>query len=226
MKTIIANWKMNGSPSLADRFVTELNNVDTENKIVLCPPAALLGNFRDFRYSIGAQNCFYKEDGAFTGEISPRLLKELCCEYVIVGHSERRTLFNESDEIVYSKWNAAIAQSLRPIVCIGEKLEERSYWEKILEDQLIRYARSGAIALGRTIFAYEPVWSIGTGLAPSLEDLEKIFDFIGNILPTGETDCALVYGGSVKAKNAGDIVHCKNVDGLLVGGASLDIDEF
>ncbi|MDR2268222.1 MAG: triose-phosphate isomerase [Holosporaceae bacterium] len=225
MKTIIANWKMNGSPLLADRFVTELNNVDTQNKIVLCPPALLLGNFRDFRHSIGAQNCFYKEDGAFTGEISPRLLKELGCEYVIVGHSERRTLFNESDEIIYRKWKEAVTQSLRPIVCIGEKLEERSCWEKILEDQLARYIHGDTDTISRTIFAYEPVWSIGTGLAPSLQDLEQVFDFIRNILPKGTGD-TLIYGGSVKAKNAKEIAHCKNVDGLLIGGASLDIDEF
>jgi triosephosphate isomerase len=227
MKIIIANWKMNGNLSLVDKFKRELNDINTENKIILCPPTALVGNFGNFKHFTGAQDCFSREAGAFTGETSPKLLKELGCDYVILGHSERRTIFQESNDIIYEKWEASIGQSLNPIVCIGETSSERANWKEVLATQMTPYLTGSTAvdSLAGTIFAYEPVWSIGTGLTPSPEDLEPIFDFIKNSLPT-KNSCALVYGGSVRSANAHCLAHCKNVDGLLVGGASLDIDEF
>lgn len=220
MNIVVANWKMNGDIFLAEQFVGRLNEIEDVCEIIICPPAALLWSFRNFKYYLGAQNCFYEESGAFTGENSPRLLKELGCDYVLLGHSERRALFHESDEVIYRKWNAAVAQSLRPIVCIGEKLDERSNWKEVLSRQLKNYIDRRD--LNDTIFAYEPVWSIGTGLTPSEEHLAEVIIFLKGILPTS----SLLYGGSVSSRNIGGIMSIDGVTGVLVGGSSLKIEEF
>jgi triosephosphate isomerase len=180
----------------------------------------LIDRFRNFRHRVGAQNCFCKNKGAFTGENSPELLKKAGCEYVIIGHSERRSIFNETDDLVFKKWKAALVCELTPIVCIGEKLENRANWKEVISSQLSLF---GDNSLGNTIVAYEPVWSIGTGLIPTIEEIETIFEFIRS-LPSDEV--SLLYGGSVSSKNAELILNCKNVDGVLVGGASLEIEEF
>ncbi|MDR0968035.1 MAG: triose-phosphate isomerase [Holosporaceae bacterium] len=220
MKIIVANWKMNGTVAFADRFIEEINLVDSKNLAVVCPPAALIGRFRDFRYKIGAQNCFSENEGAFTGENSPKLLKEIGCEYVIVGHSERRAIFGETDESVFKKWKAAIENRLTPIVCVGEKANERENWREILSGQLKLFLNE---TLSETIFAYEPVWSIGTGVIPTKESIETVFEFLKELLGN---QTRLLYGGSVNSQNAEQILNCKNVSGLLIGGASLKIDEF
>lgn len=222
MKIIIANWKMNGDVDLADKFVDEINEVKSENEIVVCPPAALIYAFRNFRYDIGAQNCFSEEKGAFTGEISPKLLKDLGCKYVLLGHSERRAIFNESDDFIFEKWKIAIANNLIPIVCIGEKLDDRDKWKEIISIQLEKYLN---IDLQGTIFAYEPVWSIGTGFIPTTDEIESAMEFIKTKLGNS-SKYSLVYGGSVNASNSYEILSCKDIDGILVGGASLKIEEF
>lgn len=211
---------MNGNVFLVKQFVHRLNEIEAISKIIVCPPAALLGNFENFKHFIGAQNCFYEESGAFTGENSPKLLKELGCGYVLLGHSERRAIFHESDEMICQKWRAAVKQSLQPIICVGEKLEERGNWKDVLGHQLKNYV--GHCDQNDTIFAYEPVWSIGTGIVPSASELGAVVSFLKEKLPRS----ALLYGGSVNAKNAGEIMGIKGVDGVLVGGASLQIDEF
>ncbi|GHU17966.1 triosephosphate isomerase [Alphaproteobacteria bacterium] len=266
MKIIVANWKMNGSISLVNQFVKELNEVKCDNRIIICPPAALVAPMCAARAfvntsstsqaqpayvsedgdsinacaaSTGAQDCFYEESGAFTGEHSPKLLKELGCDYVLLGHSERRTLFHESDEIIYKKWNAAIKQSLCPIVCVGEKLEERDNWQDIISKQLKNYFNqrdvgsddnetydSSEYNIGNTIFAYEPIWSIGTGLVPSIEEIENVLNFIRTSVTALAAHATVLYGGSVTSKNAAAILSSDSVDGVLVGGASLKIEEF
>lgn len=213
---------MNGDVDLADKFVDEINEVKSENEIVVCPPAALIYAFRNFRYDIGAQNCFSEEKGAFTGEISPKLLKDLGCKYVLLGHSERRTIFNESDDFIFEKWKIAIANNLIPIVCIGEKLDDRDKWKEIISIQLENYLN---IDLQGTIFAYEPVWSIGTGFIPTTDEIESAMEFIKTKLGNS-FKYSLVYGGSVNASNSYEILSCNNIDGILVGGASLKIEEF
>ncbi|MDR2781125.1 MAG: triose-phosphate isomerase [Holosporaceae bacterium] len=224
MGIIAANWKMNGDFDFADKFIKEINIVNSKHIVIVCPPTVLIGRFRDFQYSVGAQNCFYEENGAFTGENSPKLLKIAGCEYVIVGHSERRSIFHETYDMIFKKWRAVIDHNMTPIVCIGERQEERSSWKEVISDQLDLFLKNTDFLNDTTsCFAYEPVWSIGTGLVPSLEEIEAILDFIKTLL--GDK-IPLLYGGSVNAKNAAQILSCKNVDGLLVGGASLKIDEF
>jgi triosephosphate isomerase len=223
MAIIAANWKMNGDQDLADNFIKEINAVDCKNTVIVCPPTALLSKFRDFRYDVGAQNCFFEEKGAFTGENSPRLLKEVGCKYVLIGHSERRSIFGESNDVVFKKWRAVVAQNMIPIVCVGEKSEDRDHREKVISEQLSLFLRESDLSESSSFFAYEPVWSIGTGLVPSQKEIESVFEFLRNLLGN---KTPLLYGGSVNSKNAAQILSCKNVDGLLVGGASLKTDEF
>ena len=223
MKYIAANWKMNGNVELANEFISELNKIKTENQIILCPQAALLYAFKDFQHGLGAQNCFYEEHGAFTGENSPKLLKEMGCSYVLVGHSERRTLFGESPEVVFKKFTAAVQQKLIPIVCIGEKLEERENWKDVLTEQLAKFSNFANDT--QIIFAYEPLWSIGTGITPTVEEIKNVAEFLKHHL-CKKIDYPILYGGSVSPENATDILKCQNVDGVLVGGASLHLDKF
>lgn len=213
---------MNGNAEFAHTFIDTFNKIESKNEVVVCPPTALLYLFENFRYSIGAQNCFSEEKGAFTGEISPKLIKDLGCKYVLLGHSERRVIFGESDDFVFKKWNAAIANNLTPVVCIGEKLEDRNRWQDVLSDQLEKYLNTD---LQGTIFAYEPVWSIGAGVIPSVEEIEAVMEFIKTKIGNS-CKYFLLYGGSVNSSNSHQILNCKNVDGLLIGGASLKIDEF
>ncbi|MDR2107456.1 MAG: triose-phosphate isomerase [Holosporaceae bacterium] len=217
MKIIAANWKMNGDFEFTDRFVREINSVAPKNVIVICPPAILIGKFRDFRHQIGAQNCFWKESGAFTGENSPRLLREAGCRYVILGHSERRSIFHETDDIIFEKYKAAAANDLIPIICVGEKDPKNR--EEVLERQLAPFLKE---PLRKAIFAYEPVWSIGTGITPTRDETEFALEFLRNRVG----DVPLLYGGSVNGENAAGISQYKNADGLLVGGAGLKIEEF
>lgn len=217
MKIIIGNWKMNGTAGFAAEFIDAINKIETEACVVICPPAALISTFSQFKYKIGAQNCFYENKGAFTGETSPALLKELGCEYVLIGHSERRSIFGESNELIYKKWKAAISNGLKPVICIGERAEEKARWKEVLRDQLKSFLDED---LGKTIFAYEPVWSIGTGTIPSVEEISAVCNFIKNTVKNS----AVLYGGSVNSKNFREILQ--HTDGVLIGGASLKIEEF
>lgn len=222
MGIIVGNWKMNGNKNFASEMIRRLNGIDSENTIVICPPSPLLYMFNEFKYSVGAQDCFYQASGAFTGENSPILLKEMGCEYVIIGHSERRSLFLESDDLIYKKWEAAVSCGLIPIVCIGECASERKIWKDVLCTQLERYIGKNFC---KTIFAYEPVWSIGTGIIPTVKDIEEVSAFIKYVLGSS-SEYSILYGGSVNARNVSQILACNNIDGVLVGGASLKAEEF
>lgn len=225
MKFVIANWKMNGDFDLVNQMVAGIKKGGEYCKIIVCPPVALAASFKGFEYNLGAQNCFYEEKGAFTGENSPKLLKEIGCKYVILGHSERRAIFHESDELIFKKWNAAINCELTPIVCIGETAEERSGWKDVLATQLMNYCADKSLNLHDTVFAYEPVWSIGTGKIPSVKEIEEAVGFVRGIIGA-ERNYYAVYGGSVNGNNAAEIFGIKGLDGVLVGSASLKISDF
>lgn len=241
-KTIIAgNWKMYKTVSQSLTFVQELLGATKGIKdveVVLCPPftalfpvaMALTGS----GVKVGAQDVYWADEGAFTGEISPGMLKEACCSYVIIGHSERRQFFGEVDESVNRKVKAVLACGLTPIMCVGERLEEREsgITEKVIKTQ-IESGLSGLTAeqVAGLVIAYEPVWAIGTGKTASDADAQQVIAFIRGLVSdlygveTAEQVC-IQYGGSVKPQNAAGLLAMPDIDGALVGGASLDAQDF
>ena len=235
---IAGNWKMNTTINEAIELVktmqTGLDKIDNVEK-VLCPPfislAAVGELIKGSSIKLGAQNLYFEEKGAYTGEISPLMLVELC-EFVIIGHSERRQYFNETDEIINKKVPAALKAGLKPILCIGERLEENEagLTEEVVTKQL-RSALAGIDYLGGMIIAYEPVWAIGTGKTATGEQANQTISLIRhNIseLYDEETaqDVRILYGGSVTADNATEFMQQLEIDGALVGGASLKADQF
>ncbi len=221
MKFLIANWKMNGSIEFTENFLKTIGSIKTGNRVIVCPPFPLLYKFENFSHSLGAQNCSNKVSGAFTGETSPLLLKELGCKYVIIGHSERRRIFKESDEVISEKYKTLTELDMTPIICVGETEEERPTWRKILSIQLNLIKDSQN--LSKAIIAYEPIWSIGSGKTPTVEEIDEVLNFIKE---TTHFKCPTLYGGSVNIKNIEDILTIPSADGVLVGGASLKIEEF
>ncbi|MBQ3565299.1 MAG: triose-phosphate isomerase [Alphaproteobacteria bacterium] len=212
MKFLIANWKMNGDLHFAEQYVQEMNDISSEHEIIICPPFPLLLKFKDCVHSLGAQNCCFASDGAFTGEVSPNLLKELGCTYVIIGHSERRTIFHETDADIEQKFKILSELKLNPIVCIGEKENERDNWKGILSKQISWMQNAN---LENAIIAYEPLWSIGTNIIPTTNEISEVAKFLKS-----QIDAPVTYGGSVNASNACTIFNIPNIDGLLIGRAS------
>ncbi len=231
------NWKMNkGTPSEAIEMLKEMiplvikiSSVD----IVIVPPFTALSStiqtVKNTNIMVGAQNMYYEEKGAFTGEVSPIFLKELGCKYVILGHSERRDIFNESDDLINKKLKKALKSDLNPIVCIGEHLEEREAGrtKNVIENQFnLTFKDLKSEEFSRVIIAYEPIWAIGTGKTATPEQAEEIHIFIRELIAsiygknTAET-VRIQYGGSIKPNNAKEIFEKENIDGGLVGGASL-----
>jgi triosephosphate isomerase len=241
-KIVAANWKMNMTQTEASAFVStfllELGEA-REVEVVLVPPftaiAAVNTAIEDAQHvKVGAQNMHWERSGAFTGEISPAMLRDLFVRYVVLGHSERRTLFGETDEIVNRKVRAAHEAMLRPIVCVGETLEqrERGDVEKVLGAQLKgSLAGLDAKELFETVIAYEPVWAIGTGKTATADQAQEAHAFIRQVLreisDEGTADkIRIQYGGSVKPDNARTLMTQADIDGALVGGASLDPRSF
>ena len=239
-KVIAGNWKMNMLPNEAIKFIDELTPLvkDTENEVILCVP------YTDLFYSllvaqntnikIGAQNMHFEESGAYTGEVSGKMLKSIGVQYVIIGHSERRQYFAETDETVNKKIKAAFKYELKPIVCVGESLEQREAGKanEIVTDQ-IEKALEGLTddQVINTIVAYEPIWAIGTGKTATAEDANEMTKTIRNKIADiyGQNVAEKViiqYGGSVKSSNAKELFSMSDIDGGLVGGASLKSDEF
>ncbi len=240
-KTIIAgNWKMNKTPSETTAFVKELIPVvrDAECEVVICVPFVDLQNAveaaKGTNIHIGAENLHWKESGAYTGEISAEMLRDLGVEYVVVGHSERRQYFAETDITVNLKIKAALAAGLKPILCVGEKLEERdSGATDIVLTTQTGYALDGVSAedAKKIVIAYEPVWAIGTGRTATAEEADAGNGVIRKTLADlygAETAEAVTiqYGGSMNAKNAAELLSKVNVDGGLIGGASLKSEDF
>jgi triosephosphate isomerase (TIM) len=241
-KIIAANWKMNMTQSEAADFVaTFLLEIgeSTEVEVVLVPPFTAIAKVTEAlgaaqNIKVGAQNMHWERNGAFTGEISSAMLRDLFVRYVVLGHSERRTLFGETDEIVNRKVRAAHEAMLRPIVCVGETLEERDQGsvEEVLSRQL-RGSLSGLETkeLGDTVIAYEPVWAIGTGRTATAEQAQAAHAFIRQTLREISDEATadkirIQYGGSVKPDNARSLMSQPDIDGALVGGASLDPRSF
>lgn len=239
-KVIAGNWKMNMLPNEAISMITELAPLvkDADAEVVLCVP------YTDLFYSlltaqgtnikIGAQNMHFEEKGAFTGEVSASMLKSIGVEYVIIGHSERRAYFAETDETVNKKVKAAFAHDLKPIVCVGESLEQR---EQGLAYDVIESQTEKALEgltnsqVQNTIIAYEPIWAIGTGKTATKEDaneaIKKIREKIAKIYGQNVADGVIIqYGGSMKPENAKDLLNMSDIDGGLIGGASLKAENF
>lgn len=241
-KIVAANWKMNmtqtESAAFVETFVREIAE-SSEVEVVLVPPFTALAKVSEAlgaseKVKLGAQNMYWEKSGAFTGEISAAMLRDLFVRYVVLGHSERRALLGETDEIVNRKVQAAHDASLKPIVCIGETLDqrERGDVEKVLGGQLRgSLANVSAKELGDTVVAYEPVWAIGTGKTATTEQAQEAHAFIRRTLteisdePTAGK-IRIQYGGSVKPDNARSLMSQPDIDGALVGGASLDPHSF
>ena len=239
-KVIAGNWKMNMLP---DETINYINTIaplvkDTENEVILCVPYtdlfyALL-NAQDTNIKIGAQNMHWEETGAYTGEISAEMLKAINVQYVIIGHSERRQYYNETDETVNKKLIKALQVGLSPIVCVGETLEERESGETadVITNQVLK-ALEGLSKedMLKTIIAYEPIWAIGTGKTATAEDANETIKTIRKEIEKkygkDVSDCVIIlYGGSVKSTNAKELFTTSDIDGGLVGGASLKPEEF
>ena len=239
-KVIAGNWKMNMLPDAAIRFIDELTPLvkDAESEVILCVPYtdlfyALL-TAQNTNIKIGAQNMHWEESGAYTGEVSGQMLKAIGVEYVIIGHSERRQYFAETDETVNKKLKSAFKYGLKPIVCVGETLEEREAGkaEEIITSQTEK-ALEGLTEeqVANTIIAYEPIWAIGTGKTATSEDannaIKSIRNKISNMYGQMVAERVIIqYGGSVKASNAKELFTMSDIDGGLVGGASLKSEEF
>jgi len=235
---IAGNWKMNMNNSETKAFLDELkikiNNFEFINniKIIICPPFTSLMTAKNCiantKIKLGAQNMYYKNSGAFTGEISPLMLNEIGCDYVIIGHSERRQYFGETNEMVQKKIRAALDSSLTPIMCIGETLLERDSGKTF--DVLARQLDEGLDGIptkdfNRLIIAYEPIWAIGTGLTASNFQISEVHYWIKeHYFPERTTN--ILYGGSFNENNATEILNISDVDGALIGGASLKVSSF
>ena len=241
-KPIVAgNWKMNNTVAEALALVTEIKRRAVEVKgvdIVLCPPFTALQSVSNAvsgtAIGLGAQNMHWEKSGAFTGEVSAAMLRELYCHYVIIGHSERRALFGETDEAVNRKIKTALASNLRPIVCVGETLKQRqaNQTEAVIRAQVLNGLKDIAPdQFATVIMAYEPVWAIGTGMTATPAQAQDVHLFIRGLLQemAGERAAQAVriqYGGSVKPANAKELFHQPDIDGGLIGGAALDADLF
>ena len=241
-KLIAANWKMNKNAKEAVSFAKELKKLAKEDKnaeIVICPSFTLLSAVADelkgSNIRLGAQNMHFESSGAYTGEISPSMLKEIGCEYVILGHSERREHFNEGNESINKKVLSALKNGMKPILCIGETHEERlkELTDDVLEDQLLK-CLDGVKDIKNVVIAYEPVWAISKGdpnkKAATKGDAEEAHLFIRQVLSGIYDEAAkevrIIYGGSMKPENAKELLGMRNINGGLVGNASLDAKSF
>ena len=234
---IAGNWKMNLFKAEAKSLVLDLVNADIgddQSDVVICPPSTLLGSVAELlvgsSLSLGAQNCHHQNAGAFTGEISAAMLEDLGCDYVILGHSERRTLSGETDVQVRMKMKASASAGLTSIICVGESLDQREEGKAmdVIENQ-VRESMWEGMTTRNCIVAYEPIGAIGSGKTAEIRDIDKMHTHIREILCDISLEGAnirILYGGSVNAGNARDIFKITEVGGALVGGASLKSQDF
>lgn len=233
-KLIAANWKMFKNPQETRSFCESLRKVlpiHLEKNIFIFPQSICIETLKialsSTNIKVGAQNCYSENEGAFTGEISPRTLAQMGCTSVLVGHSERRLLFGETNESCNKKIKLIQEHKLLPIYCVGESLEERKTEKtfEVLEKQLVEGLEG--VDIKRVIIAYEPIWAIGTGEVATPEVAQDAHEFIRNTVKRkGNEDVTVLYGGSVKAENAPMLIEKPDIDGFLVGGASLKADSF
>jgi len=241
-KVIAGNWKMNNdlseSQSLISKLVNDLSNEKISCDVIVCPPFTSLSKanslLKNSVIKLGAQNMYFEENGAFTGEISASMLKSTGCEYVILGHSERRTIFGETDQVINKKIIKALQSGLLPIFCVGETLKERESDEtnNIIKRQITEGLKNiTSDDMKKIIVAYEPVWAIGTGKTASPQQAEDVHAFIRGLVKSLYTneiaeELVIQYGGSVKPDNAKELLSQKDIDGALVGGACLKSESF
>lgn len=239
-KVIAGNWKMHKTKEEAEQFIEAVRDVKTaeHTEAIICAPFPYLTTLVDkangTNVQIAAQTMHYEESGAFTGEVSPKMLQDIGVTHVIIGHSERRAYFNETDETVNKKVQAAFAHDITPIVCVGESLEQREANETLAHiEQQVKVALQGLDdeQIANTIIAYEPIWAIGTGKTASSEDANEVCAHIRNIVseiasPSVAKKIVIQYGGSVKPENIEELLNTSDIDGALVGGASLEAESF
>lgn len=236
---IAGNWKMNNTIKegleLIEDIKTHKMNDDVE--AVVCVPFTLLKDLKaaieGTNIKIGAQNMHWEESGAFTGEVSPKMLKEIPVDYVLIGHSERRQYFNETDETVNKKIKSALDHNIKPIVCVGETLEQRESGtaEDVIKNQIIKaFEGINKDNISKIVVAYEPIWAIGTGKTASADDANDMILFIretiGSLYEKEKDLVRIQYGGSVKPSNISELMSKSEIDGALVGGASLKAEDF
>lgn len=239
---IAGNWKMNNDLKESEKLIVELKNLLQNEKpncdVIVCPPFTSLSEaaklLKGTQIKLGAQNMHFEDSGAFTGEVSASMLISVGCEYVILGHSERRNIFGETDEMINKKIKKALSVGLKPIFCVGELLEERENGStnEVVKRQILRGLK-GILddEMKKIIIAYEPVWAIGTGKTASPAQAQAVHEFIRDLIEIEyslETanDVTIQYGGSVKPENAKELISQKDIDGALVGGACLKADSF
>lgn len=238
-KLAAGNWKMNMLPSQCGAFIKELAEKakDAKNDILVCPTAvclpAAVEAAKGTNIKVGAQNMYFEEKGAFTGEIAPDMLCDIGVTHVIIGHSERREYFAETDETVNKKVLKALEKGLTPVLCCGETLEQRKSGitiEFIRTQMKIALTGISADEITKVVIAYEPIWAIGTGETATPEQANEVCSAIRTLLKelygAVADDVVILYGGSVNAKNAAELFACSDIDGGLVGGASLKVDDF
>lgn len=239
-KLVIGNWKMNGTrqanEALLEALITGISDKET-SEVAVCPPfpylSSVAARLQGSKIALGAQNLSPETHGAFTGEVSASMLRDIGCRYVLVGHSERRALFGETDEVVAQKFAAALDQGLIPVLCVGETLEQRrtGITNNIVTTQITAVIKHAGIEkLTRGVVAYEPVWAIGTGETASPEQAQAVHQHIRGVIAAfnkqAASDLQVIYGGSVKADNAPALFSQPDIDGGLIGGASLDASSF
>jgi len=237
---VAGNWKMHGTRAENERLIEGILEgypAESHAACLVCPPFVYLQDvgrqLRDSPIQLGAQNVSAEAQGAFTGEVSAAMLKDVGCEYTLVGHSERRLLYRENDQQVARKFAAAQAKGLIPILCVGEQLAEReaNHTQDVVARQLDAVLElCGVKSLGQAVVAYEPVWAIGTGRTATREQAQEVHAFIRNRIAAADARIAaetrILYGGSCKASNAAELFAMPDVDGGLIGGASLKAEEF
>jgi triosephosphate isomerase len=240
-KIIAGNWKMNKTGAEAASFARDLKiktlNIN-KTEIIVCPPFTALAPVHEMlkegRIKMGAQNVHWEPDGAYTGEVSAEMIENAGCKYVIIGHSERKQYFGETNQSVNKKIRRTLTTSLSPIFCIGETLQQRQDGQtnEIIKKQLIEgLADLSSDQMKRIVLAYEPVWAIGTGLTATPEQAEEVHQFIRELIgerfnPQVAEVASILYGGSAKPDNIKELLSQQNIDGGLIGGASLKVDSF
>lgn len=229
-KYIIANWKMNNDFSDIPVFVEKLkNSAVSKTNMIVCVPSVMIKTFADTASGLvetGAENCYYKEKGAFTGEISPQMVKSAGGTATIIGHSERRQIFGETNELINKKVLACLDAGLKVIFCIGETLEQKEDYKEVLKTEILE-GLAGVSNFENLIIAYEPIWAIGTGKVATIDDIKEIHKFIKETVKENfNVDALVLYGGSVKPQNSKEILALDDVDGVLIGGASLKAEDY
>ena len=233
---VAGNWKMNKTPkegkTFIEKMISDLDSLGDTN-VIICPPfTGLTSLSKSSKYNLGAQNCYFEDSGAYTGEISVQMLIDCGVKYVILGHSERRSIFSEDDVSIGKKVKNVLDAGITPILCIGETIEQlnEGLAKETVSAQLNK-GLSGLSSLKNIVVAYEPVWAIGTGLTASVEKVAEMHLFIReelSVISNNEEHnlIPILYGGSVNTDNAGKLIDVDNVNGFLIGGASLDVEKF